>query len=111
MPWLAPITLTGRHATLAPLSQTHHDDLVEAVKDGEFWNLWYTIIPKPEAMRAEIDRRLGLQQQGAMLPWAVLAAGKAVGITTYMNVDSANRAWRLAAPGTEKASRGRPSIR
>ncbi len=42
-------------------------------------------------MRAEIDRRLGLQQQGSMLPWAVLAAGKAVGMTTYMNVDSANR--------------------
>jgi len=90
MPWLAPVTLTGSHATLEPLSQGHHDDLVDAVKDGELWTLWYTSVPKPEMMRPEIDRRLELQQQGSMLPFTVIqnATGKAVGMTTYMNVDS-----------------------
>ena len=93
MSWLSPVTLTGNHAILAPLSQDHHDDLVEAVKDGELWNLWYTTVPKPENMRAEIDRRLELQRQGTMLPFTVIqkAGGKAVGMTTYMNVDSVNR--------------------
>jgi RimJ/RimL family protein N-acetyltransferase len=90
MSWLAPITLTGKHVTLEPLSQAHHDDLVEAVKDGELWRLWYTTVPKPEAMRAEIDRRLDLQRTGSMLPFAVRerASGRAVGMTTYMNVDA-----------------------
>jgi N-acetyltransferase len=108
MPWLAPLTLTGRHATLEPLSQTHHDDLVDAVKDGELWNLWYTLVPKPEAMHAEIDRRLGLQQQGAMLPWAVLAAGKAVGMTTYMNVDTANRRVEIGSTWYRKSVQRTP---
>jgi len=93
MTWLTPITLTGRHATLELLSQNHHDDLIEAVKDGELWNLWFTSVPNPEGMRAEIDRRLDLQKQGSMLPFAVLlnSTGKAVGMTTYMNVDSVHR--------------------
>jgi RimJ/RimL family protein N-acetyltransferase len=90
MSWLQPITLRGAGVTLVPLSHDHHDDLVEAVKDGELWKLWYTMIPSPAGMRAEIDRRLGLQEKGSMLPFAVLDHGlsKAVGMTTYMNVDA-----------------------
>ena len=75
MAWLEPITLHGPHARLEPLSQDHHDGLVEAVKDGELWKLWYTFVPKPEDMRKEIDRRLGLQKAGSMLPWTVVDAG------------------------------------
>jgi len=90
MPWPEPLTLRGAHAILEPLSHTHHDALVEAVRDGELWNLWYTLIPAPDQMRAEIDRRLGLQRQGSMLPFAVLdpASGGAVGMTTYMNIEA-----------------------
>jgi N-acetyltransferase len=91
MPWLNPVSLSGAHAQLKPLSHDHHDGLVEAVKDGELWKLWYTSIPKPEDMGKEIDRRLGLQASGAMLPWTVFdAAGKIAGMTTYMNCDTAN---------------------
>jgi RimJ/RimL family protein N-acetyltransferase len=87
-----PITLSGLHARLVPLSQAHRDELIEAVRDGELWKLWYTSVPSPEGMEAEIERRLGLQAQGRMLPFAVLdASGKAVGMTTYMNIDAANR--------------------
>ena len=85
-------TLRGQHASLVPLTAAHHDDLVEAVRDGELWKLWYTSIPTPEVMAAEIERRLGLQKAGSMLPFAVLdASGKAVGMTTFMNIDAANR--------------------
>jgi len=88
-----PITLSGRHAALEPLAYDQHDGLVAAVRDGELWKLWYTAIPTPEGMRAEIERRLGLQQAGSMLPFAVrkLASGKIAGMTTYMNVDAKNR--------------------
>jgi RimJ/RimL family protein N-acetyltransferase len=88
-----PVTLTGQYVTLVPLGTAHHDDLVEAVRDGELWRMWYTAIPTPQGVAAEITRRLGLQDQGSMLPFAVIenASGKAVGLTTYMNIDNGNR--------------------
>jgi RimJ/RimL family protein N-acetyltransferase len=92
MSWLQSIALHGRHARLEPLSLDQVDGLIEAVKDGELWNLWYTSIPRPENMAQEIDRRLGLQKAGAMLPFTVLDAdGRIAGMTTYMNVDAINR--------------------
>jgi len=92
MAWLEPISLRGPYARLEPLSLDHCDGLTEAVKDGELWKLWYTFIPRAEDMRKEIDRRLGLQAAGSMLPFTVFDAdGKIAGMTTYMNVDAANR--------------------
>jgi RimJ/RimL family protein N-acetyltransferase len=92
MAWPEPVTLSGPHARLEPLSPAHIDGLTEAVKDGELWTLWYTSIPRPENMGKEIDRRLSLQAAGSMLPFTVFdASGKIAGMTTYMNVDAANR--------------------
>ena len=92
MPFTTDTTLAGRHVRLVPLRPKHHDDLVEAVRDGELWKLWYTAIPTPEGMAAEIQRRLGLQKAGSMLPFAVpIPQDQAVGMTTYMNIDAANR--------------------
>ena len=67
-----PVTLTGTHVRLEPLRAEHHDDLVQSVRDGELWNHWYTAIPTPEGMVAEITRRLDLQTQGSMCPFAVM---------------------------------------
>ncbi|MCO4860270.1 GNAT family N-acetyltransferase [Cupriavidus sp. WGlv3] len=87
-----PVTLAGRHATLEPLRPGHADGLRAACADGELWKLWYTSVPAPERMEAEIARRLDLQQRGTMLPFAVRdAAGELAGMTTYMNIDAANR--------------------
>jgi N-acetyltransferase len=92
MPWLEPVTLRGAHARLEPLSHDQSAGLTEAVRDGELWKLWYTSIPTPDGMTKEIDRRLGLQAAGSMLPFTVFDAdGKIAGMTTYMNVDAANR--------------------
>lgn len=93
MAWLTPITFNGTHVRLEPLAQSHHDELVEAARDGELWNLWYTSVPSPDRMRAEIDHRLGLQEQGSMLPFTVIdqATNTAAGMTTYMNIDAVNR--------------------
>ena len=87
------VTLKGRHAVLEPLAYAHEAELSAAVRDGELWQLWYTAIPQPAGMRAEIERRLGLQQAGSMLPFAVrsLASGRIAGMTTYMNIDANNR--------------------
>ena len=92
MPWPDPVTLNGRHARLVPLAAGHEAALSEAVRDGELWRLWYTAIPSPEGMAAEIERRLKLQAAGSMLPFTVLdPGGTPVGMTTYMNIDAANK--------------------
>jgi len=97
--WLVPVTLKGVTARLEPLAQAHANDLMHAVRDGELWRLWYTTVPAPERMAAEIDRRLRLQTAGSMLPFAVIAAqnGKAVGMTTFLNADAVNKRVEIGA--------------
>ncbi|HUG21271.1 GNAT family N-acetyltransferase [Piscinibacter sp.] len=88
----APVTLRGTHAALEPLAIVHAAELAEAAQDGELWRAWYTFVPPPERMAAEIARRLALQEAGTMLPFTVRdAAGRAVGMTTFMNIDSVHR--------------------
>jgi RimJ/RimL family protein N-acetyltransferase len=90
--WPPEVELRGRHAALVPLRRDHADALAGAVRDGELWRLWYTSIPSPEGMAAEIERRLALRAAGSMQPFAVLdAAGTPVGMTTYMHVDAVHR--------------------
>jgi RimJ/RimL family protein N-acetyltransferase len=83
------VVLHGAHARLDPLSPDHHDALCNAARDGELWRLWYTSVPSPEGMHAEINRRIALT---SMCPFTVFdASGRVVGMTTYMNTDAANR--------------------
>jgi RimJ/RimL family protein N-acetyltransferase len=91
--FVQPITLKGQHVELVPLSLDHTEAQIAAVQDGEIWKLWYTSAPHPEKMHAEIERRLALQAAGSMLPFTVidLATGHAAGMTTFMNIDAANR--------------------
>ncbi|WP_189348919.1 GNAT family N-acetyltransferase [Zhihengliuella salsuginis] len=85
--WTTP-TLSGRLVTLEPLAEHHHDGLVDAAGDGELWNLWYTTVPRPEAMAAEIESRLARQRSGEMMPFvAVAAGGQVLGMTTFANID------------------------
>ena len=95
----APVVLSSARVRLEPLGHGHARDLIEAVQDGELWRLWYTTIPPPEKMSTEIDRRLGLQAEGKMLPFAVidLVAGKAVGMTTFLNLDAVNARVEIGA--------------
>ena len=80
-------TLSGSLVTLEPLSFAHVAELRDAANEGELWRAWYTSIPHPDAMTAEVERRLSLHEQGKMLPWATRLAstGRVVGMTTFMN--------------------------
>ncbi|MBV8603599.1 MAG: GNAT family N-acetyltransferase [Pelomonas sp.] len=91
-PLCTPVELRHPSATLLPLAHEHLAGLQDAARDGELWKLWYTIVPTPEAMAAEIERRLGLLARAAMLPFTVLdAGGRVVGMTSYMNVEHGDR--------------------
>jgi RimJ/RimL family protein N-acetyltransferase len=90
--WPPPVTLRGKLVTVEPLRREHHDGVVGIVEDGELWNLWYTKVPAPDGVRAEIERRLALQERGSMLPFVIRdnASGTLVGMTSYMNIDADN---------------------
>ena len=105
MPWPSPVTLTGAFVRLDPLSHDHCAGLIDAVMDGELWRLWYTSIPAPESMKAEIERRLSLRDQGSMLPFAVidLSAGQPVGMTTYMNIDAVQQRLEIGSTWYRKS--------
>ncbi len=88
--WPQPVTLTGSFATLTPLEHAHAEDLSRAAEEVQ--GLWYTMIPTPDGVTKEIDNRCALQKAGSMLPFAILNPnGRAVGMTTYMNIEANHR--------------------
>jgi N-acetyltransferase len=112
-PWLQSITLQSPRVTLAPLEHRHCEELIDAVKDGELFKLWYTAVPTPEIMEQAIERRLNQKAAGATLPFVIInnATGKAVGMTNYLNIDAANRRVEIAGPGIARACSGLTSTR
>lgn len=103
---IKPITLTGDKVTLKPLSSDHEAELCTTVEDGALYNLWYTLVPTPQQMATEIARRLRLAAEGSMLPFTVFnnTTGKAIGATTYLNIDNKNRRLEIGATWYQKSS-------
>ncbi len=93
MAFLDPVTLSNDVVTLEPLSRDHLEGLCDAARDGELWNLWYTFVPKPEDMLAEIDRLLGRRDAETMLPFTARRndTGQIIGMTTFWDIDAATR--------------------
>lgn len=94
MTWLTPTILEGKTVKLIPLEKNHCAQLIEAVQDGQLWQLGYfATIPPPDLMEKEIERRLNLQNQGLMLPFSVLhlPSNRIIGMTTYCQIDSQNK--------------------
>ena len=83
-----PATLEGHGVRLEPLKREHERDLVEAAKDGELWQLFFTSVPEPQGAAKYIDDALKGQERGEMLPWAVrdLKSGAIVGSTRYHDI-------------------------
>lgn len=88
-----PITLTGEHASLEPLTAAHLADLQAAAADGELWRLWYTNVPAPDEAAANLQFRLSERARGTMMPFIVRRAtdGCVVGATTFCNIVAVSR--------------------
>ena len=108
MTLIQPVILTGKYVQLEPLNIAHHDELVDAVRDGEMWNLWYANVPSPERMKADIERRLGLQAQGAALPFVTrrLSDSKVLGMTSYINIEAEIPRLEVGATWNSAAAHG-----
>ena len=86
-----PITLQNAFVRLEPLTLDHAGELADATVGLE--HAWYTSVPSPDGVVAEIEQRLAWHDEGSMTPWAVrrLDTGKAIGMTTFCNIDQPNR--------------------
>jgi len=91
--WIQPITLTGNHAILEPLSLVHLDGIKEAVQDGELWKLWFTSIPSPDKAEEYINIALDMRENKGAMPFIIREkeSNKIIGSTRYFNVDEVNQ--------------------
>lgn len=89
-----PLTLTGRHVRLDPLTMQHLGDLFAAGgRDEEVWRWQGGPAPQTQdelgdTLRSVLDEAA----RGECVPFAVShrASGRAIGWTTFMDVDVAN---------------------
>ena len=80
-----PTTLTGTHVQLVPLAREHAGDLFEAGQHAEVWTWLRDLQPRsPDDMAAQIDQALADPDR---LAFAVLQDGRAVGTTSYLDID------------------------
>ncbi|UUT35765.1 GNAT family N-acetyltransferase [Microbacterium elymi] len=91
MDFVESVSLENGHVRLEPLAATHAGDLTEAAVGLE--GAWYTTVPSPADVPAEIARRLAWRDEGHMNPFAVrrIATGRIVGMTSFCNIDQPNR--------------------
>jgi RimJ/RimL family protein N-acetyltransferase len=95
-----PVTLTGAHVQLQPLSESHLDALSEVGLDPELWKWIPSQVLDRDQMLRFIRTQLSDQEKGTALPFATvdLASGKVVGNTRFMNIDMPNK--RVEIGGT-----------
>lgn len=108
MTFAATPDLKNDRVILESLRPEHSHDLAVAAETDDLWRTWYTHIPAPTAMDDEIERRLSLQKAGRMAAWAIIdrASGRAIGMTTYCNLDPANRRLEIGSTWLSRASQG-----
>jgi RimJ/RimL family protein N-acetyltransferase len=87
--WVEPVTLTGEHVVLEPAADRHLPDLLAAAQDEQVWAWLPWRRPNSEQELADIlagERKIAL-------PFAQVerATGRAVGITTYRDIDPRHR--------------------
>ena len=90
---VTPVTLSGRHVRLEPLTLAHTEPMFMAAADQALWRWTLTQIASPEDMRKYVDAALDAQRAGTALPFATLdaATGEVIGSTRFGNIDMSNR--------------------
>lgn len=108
--WPNLFEVHGKYVSVVPLTKEHETDLADAAADGDLHKLWYTMIPEPEDVGLEIERRISLRKEGSMLPFAIIdkSNGRAVGMTTYMNIDAPNRRVEIGSTWYRKSVQRSP---
>ncbi|MDQ6926246.1 MAG: GNAT family N-acetyltransferase, partial [Candidatus Eremiobacteraeota bacterium] len=83
LPPLTPVTLTGAHVRLEPLTLAHLPALVAIGLDADLWAFTTTLVGTPDDMHRYVDTALADQARGTALPFVQIDAqvGQIVGST------------------------------
>lgn len=107
MDFLAIPPLRGALASIEPLTPEHAEELAAAVAEDELYKLWYTRLPSPDEMSAEIENRLAGHAAGQVVPWTIRAAdGRAVGMTTFLNIRPDHRRLEIGSTWIAPSAQG-----
>jgi N-acetyltransferase len=82
-----PVTLRGGHVVLEPLGPQHVDDLLLAASDDRVWR-WLPAL-RPRTVEDVLTLVDAAEADPARLAFAVVVDGRAVGSTSYLDVDVA----------------------
>lgn len=87
------ITLEGTIVRLEPLSALHREGLCNAIRDGELWNLYVTLVPHPDNIDSFLHQADLHHEAGDGLAFAIVekATNQIVGSTRYMKANVANK--------------------
>lgn len=100
-------TLQGPLGSAVPLSLEHTEQLARAAAEPGLDGLWYTRVPTPEGMAAEIEARLQQHDDGDLVPWAILdAQGRAVGMTTFLHLVPEHRRVEIGSTWIAPSAQG-----
>ena len=80
-----PVVLEGPHARLEPLAQEHAADLLLAAADPLVFR-WLPE-PRPETAADMASLIASAAADPARIAWAVVVGGRAVGSTSYLDID------------------------
>ncbi|NMZ30604.1 GNAT family N-acetyltransferase [Pseudomonas protegens] len=103
-------SLEGLRIILRPLQRSDADALVNAARDGELWNLPFTVVPSPDTVERYLDVALEGRDAGSVLPFATVlrSTGEVIGCTRFWKIDRHNR--KLEIGSTWIASRWQRSF-
>ena len=87
--WVTPVTLSGKHVRLEPMTEKHIPALAEIGVGQDFWDFMvYGDMDDEADMRGWVDEILERAEQGTDLPFVAihLESGRVAGATRYLNI-------------------------
>ena len=111
---VAPITLSGRHVRLEPLTPEHCGPLWAVAAEPALWRWTLNQITTEDELRRYVRTALESEAEGHALPFAIVSpsGGEAIGSTRFGNIDREHdhveigwtwvgRPWQRTAVNTE----------
>lgn len=85
--------LQGRYARLEPVTANHKTGLAAAIRDGELWKLFVTLVPHPNQLDAFLADAESAFLTGDGLTFATIdiASGRIAGSTRFMRASPADK--------------------
>jgi len=87
--WVTPVTLTGKHVRLEPMTEAHIPALAEIGAGKEFWDFMvYGSMEDEDDMAGWVREILARAERGTDLPFVAihLESGRVAGATRYLNI-------------------------